>query len=146
MLESTIDIMPPGVESMAVLCNMKSGAGKQPSAGQGRQFLHIVQTHYPERLGRALVMNVPWVVWGFFKLITPFMDPLTKEKIKFDEDLTKLVPKGQLLREYGGEVNFEYKHESYWGAFCELVEERRRGMKERWEKAGKVVGESEAYL
>ena len=91
-------------------------------------------------------MNVPWVVWGFFKLITPFMDPLTKEKIKFDEDLTKLVPRGQLLKEYGGDVSFEYKHESYWDAFCGLVEERRKGMLERWERAGKVVGESEVYL
>lgn len=146
MLENTIDIMPPHVESMAILCNMKQGAGKSPSVGQARSFLSIVQTHYPERLGRALVMNVPWMVWTFFKLINPFIDPVTKEKMKFDEDLRKLVPPGQLLKEYGGDVSFEYKHESYWPAYCGLAEERRRGMMERWETAGKVVGESEVYL
>lgn len=146
MLERTIDIMPPGVENLAMLCNMKQGPGKQPSAGQGRQVLGILQTHYPERLGRALVHNVPWVVWGFFKLINPFMDPLTKEKIKFDEDMRKLVDPRQLIKEYGGDVNFEYKHADYWGAFCGLAEKRREERWERWVKAGKNVGESENYL
>lgn len=138
--------MPPGVETMAILCNMKQGAGNQPSVGQGRQFLSILQTHYPERLGRALVMNVPWVVWGFFKLINPFIDPLTKEKMRFDEDLRVLVPPMQLMKEYGGDVAFEYRHDPYWGAFCGLVEERRKVMMERWVEGGKVIGESEVYL
>lgn len=146
MLEATIALMPPGVETMAILCNMKQGAGKQPSVGQGRQFLSILQTHYPERLGRALVMNVPWVVWGFFKLINPFIDPLTKEKMRFDEDLRVLVPPMQLMKEYGGDVAFEYRHDPYWGAFCGLVEERRKAMMERWVEGGKVIGESEVYL
>jgi len=146
MLEASITLMPPGVETMAILCNMKQGAGKQPSVGQGRQFLSILQTHYPERLGRALVMNVPWVVWGFFKLINPFIDPLTKEKMRFDEDLRVLVPPMQLMKEYGGDVAFEYRHDPYWGAFCGLVEERRKAMMERWVEGGKVIGESEFYL
>lgn len=146
MMERTIDLMPPGVENLAMLCNMKQGAGKQPSPGQGRQVLGILQTHYPERLGRALVHNVPWVVWGFFKLINPFIDPLTKEKMKFDEDLRKLVPPGQLLKSYGGDVEFEYRHESYWKAFNELAEKRHKERWERWMQGGRNVGESENYL
>ncbi|KAL8786010.1 MAG: hypothetical protein Q9195_008391 [Heterodermia aff. obscurata] len=146
MLERTIELMPPGVENLALLCDMKQGAGKQPSVGQGRQVLSILQTHYPERLGRALVHNVPWVVWGFFKLINPFIDPATKEKMKFDEDLRRLVPPGQLLRGYGGDVEFEYRHEVYWGAFNGLAEGRRRERWERWVQGGKNVGESENYL
>lgn len=146
MLERTIDIMPPGVENLAMLCNMKQGPGKGPSAGQGRQVLGILQTHYPERLGRALVHNVPWVVWGFFKLINPFMDPLTKEKIKFDEDMRKLVSPEQLIKSYGGDVEFEYKHGDYWKAFNEMAERRSGERWERWIRAGKNVGESENYL
>ncbi|KAG6995592.1 CRAL-TRIO domain-containing protein C23B6.04c [Physcia stellaris] len=129
MMERTIDLMPPGVENLAMLCNMKQGAGKQPSPGQGRQVLGILQTHYPERLGRALVHNVPWV-----------------EKMKFDEDLRKLVPPGQLLKSYGGDVEFEYRHEAYWKAFNELAEKRHKERWERWVQGGKNVGESENYL
>ena len=110
-------------------------------------MLNILQTHYPERLGRALVLNVPWMVWGFFKLVTPFIDPMTKEKLKFEgKDLKGLVPGGQLLEKFGGEVLFEYRHGVYWPALCEEAERRREGMRRRWEEGGEKVGESEVFL
>jgi len=56
MMERAIDLMPPGQETSALLINFKeSGAGKNPSVSQGRQSLHILQGHYPERLGKALI-------------------------------------------------------------------------------------------
>ena len=147
MLETAIDFMPAGCESLALLINFADARqGDNASVGQGRQALSILQNHYPERLGRACLKNVPWVIWGFFKVITPFIDPYTKEKMKFDEDLWKLVPSEQLLTSYGGDCVFEYDHKVYWPKLNEMVEERRREMKERWERAGKKVGESEAYL
>lgn len=58
MLERVIDLMVPGQETLSLLVNFKeSSAGNNPSVGQGRQVLSILQTHYPERLGRALVIN-----------------------------------------------------------------------------------------
>jgi hypothetical protein len=89
---------------------------------------------------------VPWVVWGFFKLITPFIDPLTREKLKFNEDVRQYVPPEQLWKEFGGDVDFEYDHETYWPALLKICEERRAERKTRWEKAGKQYGESETYL
>jgi len=56
MLERLIDIMPAGQETNALLINFKdSSSGKNPSVSQGRQTLNILQGHYPERLGRALI-------------------------------------------------------------------------------------------
>ena len=56
MMERAIELMPPGQETMALLINFKdSSSGKNPSVGQGRQTLHILQGHYPERLGKALI-------------------------------------------------------------------------------------------
>lgn len=43
--------------------------------------LSILQNHYVERLGRGLVLNMPWFVNGFFKAISPFMDPITRDKV-----------------------------------------------------------------
>ena len=51
-------MMPQGVETLVLLTDFKhSSNSKNPSAGTGRQVLHILQTHYPERLGKALVIN-----------------------------------------------------------------------------------------
>lgn len=87
------------------------------------------------------------MVWGFFKLITPFIDPLTKEKIKFNEDMTQYVPSEQLVKEYkGGELPFEYNHSVYWPALQKLSNERRAERVRRWEAGGKHIGELEDYL
>jgi hypothetical protein len=57
-LERAVDMMPQGVETLALLVDFKhSSNSKNPSAGTGKQVLHILQTHYPERLGKALVIN-----------------------------------------------------------------------------------------
>ena len=147
MLERCIDLMAPGVETLALLVNFKeSRKGENASVGQGRETLSILQYHYPERLGRALVQDVPWLIWGFFKAISPFIDPLTREKLKFDEDLRMLAPPEQLIRAYKGDVEFEYVHERYWPALNQLAEQRRRERWERWEMAGSVIGEDEGYL
>ncbi len=147
MLERSIDLIPPGQETLAILVDFKqSRKGENPSVAQGRQTLSILQNHYPERLGNACVKNVPWIVWGFFKLINPFIDPLTREKMKFDVDMRKIVPPEQLMKVYGGDVEFEYEHSVYWPALNALADERRREIRQRWESAGKAIGESEKYL
>lgn len=82
----------------------------------------------------------------FLKLIMPFVDPLTREKLHFNEDLTKFVPKEQLWTDVGGAVEFEYDHEAYWPALNDLSKERASERRARWEAAGKHYGESELYL
>lgn len=58
MLERTIDLMPPGQEMLALLINFdKKMGGDRPPLWQGKMVLNILQSHYPERLGRALVIN-----------------------------------------------------------------------------------------
>lgn len=82
----------------------------------------------------------------FLKLIMPFVDPLTREKLHFNEDLTKFVPKEQLWTDVGGAVEFEYDHEAYWPALSGLCKERASERKAQWEAARKHYGESELYL
>jgi hypothetical protein len=60
MVERAIEMMPPGQETLALLINFKSSKTRTntaPGIGQGREVLNILQTHYPERLGRALIIN-----------------------------------------------------------------------------------------
>ena len=56
MLQKVIDLLPPGQESVALLINYKDTSNsKNPPMSQSRGVLNILQTHYPERLGRALI-------------------------------------------------------------------------------------------
>lgn len=147
MLERSIDLLPPGQEMLALLMNFAdTKQGQGATLQQGRQTLYILQNHYPERLGRALITNVPWLIMGFFKLITPFIDPVTKEKIKFNEDMSIYVPKEQLMKESNGSVDFQYDHKTYWPALTKLSENKRNAYRARWETAGKRIGEYEIYL
>ncbi|EPY50625.1 sec14 cytosolic factor family protein [Schizosaccharomyces cryophilus OY26] len=143
-LECAIDLMPPGVETLALLINFRDSSSRSnPSVGQGKEVLNILQTHYCERLGKALVINIPWAVWGFFKLISPFIDPITREKLKFNEPLDRYVPMDQLDTNFGGSLKFEYFHEKYWPQIVELCKIRRQIGLERWRKMGSKIGTSE---
>ncbi|KAI9841148.1 MAG: Vacuolar protein 8 [Thelocarpon superellum] len=143
MMERTIDLMPPGQGTLALVLSFKeSKGGSGVSISLGRQTLHILQSHYPERLGSAVVTDIPWAVWGFLKILSPFIDPLTREKLKFNEDPRKYIPPSQLWTDRGGDVTFEYDHSIYWPALTRMAAERRHAYQERWVKGGKLVGRS----
>ena len=89
---------------------------------------------------------MPWYVTTFFKLISPFIDPVTKSKMKFNEPLDQHVPAEQLQKDYGGKANFVYDHAVYWPALATLSAKRRNDYRARWERAGKRIGEHEAFL
>lgn len=147
MLERTVDLMPPGQDSCAILINFKGAtSGGSPSVAQARETMTILQGHYPERLGRACVSELPWFINVFFKLIRPFIDPNTNEKIIFNGNLQDHVPAEQLDKEFGGTSDFVYEHDKYWPLLNKLCDERRAAYKQRWIDGGKSIGEYETYL
>ena len=89
---------------------------------------------------------MPFVIWGFFKLITPFIDPQTRQKLKFNEDLRQHVPPSHLMKSVGGDVEFRYDHSAYWPALFKLAEQRHQAYRQRWIQGGKQIGEIENYL
>ncbi|PYH43807.1 CRAL/TRIO domain protein [Aspergillus saccharolyticus JOP 1030-1] len=147
MLERVIDLMGPDQETLALLVNFKeTKSGQNATIGQAKQTLNFLQNHYPERMGRALVINMPFLINGFFKIITPFIDPQTRQKLKFNEDLRQHVPPEQLMKSMGGDVEFRYDHATYWPALNKLADQRRAAYKSRWIQGGKRIGEFENYL
>ena len=111
-----------------------------------RTVLNILQEHYPERLGLALVINVPFLVNAFFRLIMPFVDPVTREKVKFNPDIVKegLFAKDMVMSQWwGGDRNFEYVHEKYWKELVGMCDERTRRWRTKWKELGAKVGISE---
>lgn len=153
-LEKVIDFMPSGQDSLALLIDFKQHpeiasnveTSKVPPIGVGREVLHILQTHYPERLGKALLTNIPFLGRAFLKLIYPFIDPLTREKLVFDANFADFVHKEQLDKDFDGVVDFDYNHEVYYPKLVEMSHQRRTKYMERFSKFGGVVGLSEVDL
>jgi hypothetical protein len=54
-----------------------------PPMSTSRFTLDVLQKHYPERLHCGYICNPPWIFQGFWKLVYPFIDPVTKQKICF---------------------------------------------------------------
>ncbi len=147
MLDRTIDMMPPGQENACLIISFKgAGSGKIPTVGQARAVLNILQGHNPERLGKALISELPWYVNTFFKLIAPLIDPVTREKMKFAPKHREYVPADRLWKQADGDLDFEYDHKTYWPALQKLAEGRRERMRERWARGGRLIGEYEEYL
>lgn len=47
-----------------------------------RQLIRIANDYNPERLGIAMVVNASTLFWGLWKIMSPWMDPATSEKVK----------------------------------------------------------------
>ncbi|KIM64356.1 hypothetical protein SCLCIDRAFT_115568 [Scleroderma citrinum Foug A] len=142
-LERAIDLMGPGVETLALLLDFADKA-KNSSFSTCRTVLNILQTHYPERLGAALIAHVPWLVHTFFKLIMPFIDPVTRSKMIFNppgELNAKLFELDQLVHDgWEGSQMFTYEHAIYWPALVEMCDTRRKDMTAVWRKLGGRIG------
>ena len=106
--------------------------------------MNILQTHYPERLGAALILNVPFLIQAFFSMIKPFIDPITRNKMKFNPKAVQdgLFAADELFKDsgWGGSREFVWDHEKYWGSFVRMCAEIREDQMARWRKLGGCVG------
>jgi len=122
------------------------------------------EDHYPERLGKAFINNVPYLVNLFLKLIMPFVDPSklvgacsvshvrslvyvvgTREKVHFNPSVVAehLYMPTEITTSWGGDIKFIYEHEIYWPALLSLCQKRQAAETIRWQELGEVVGINE---
>jgi hypothetical protein len=90
-------------------------------------------------------LNVPWLLKAFFALITPFVDPVTREKMVFNPHVVAdgLFAADQAMPSWGGERELVWQHAKYWPALLKLCESRERQWEARWRELGGKVGVSE---
>ncbi|KXZ55383.1 hypothetical protein GPECTOR_3g51 [Gonium pectorale] len=51
-----------------------------------RHIFDLLQNHYPERLHKVWLLGAPLIFYGLWKMLLPFIDPVTREKISFVYD------------------------------------------------------------
>lgn len=74
----------PQAQKMTLVADLKTFPDTvEPALPLQIQCLTLVQAHYPERMGRAVVGHAPAMFWLMWKAVTPFIDPVTKAKVAF---------------------------------------------------------------
>ncbi|GAX78171.1 hypothetical protein CEUSTIGMA_g5613.t1 [Chlamydomonas eustigma] len=86
MFELTIQFMPAGVEQWVWLNDFVGFGIMDCNPSLGLSFIELLASHYPERLGKLLVLDAPALMTPVWSMIKPFVDPVTHKKIKFLPD------------------------------------------------------------
>jgi len=77
-------------------------------------LVDVVQNQYPERLERALLVNVPFIFLAAWKIISPLLDPVTREKVYFisaaelETTLARFMTPEITPKQYGGGGLYEH--------------------------------------
>ncbi|KAG0260021.1 hypothetical protein BG011_002191 [Mortierella polycephala] len=106
-------IQPP-VETACLVFDM-TGFGL---ANMDYHFVKFIvscfEAYYPESLGILVIHRAPFVFWGVWKVIEPWLDPVVASKIRFtrsDKELTEIIDPNHLPVKYeGGKDQYEYKY------------------------------------
>ena len=75
-------------------------------------MIKCFEANYPESLGAVLVHKAPFVFSAIWNIIKGWLDPVVASKIHFTkhlEDLEHYIPKSQIIKELGGDEDWEYK-------------------------------------
>ncbi|XP_038881392.1 phosphatidylinositol transfer protein 3-like [Benincasa hispida] len=86
-----------------------------------RDTAHVLQNHYPERLGLAILYNPPKVFESFWVMVRPFLESKTFKKVKFvysnNPESRKIMEDNfdadELETSFGGKNPVGFNYEDY---------------------------------
>jgi len=88
----------------------KIQGGVEENVKSSKDTINVMQNMYPERLGMGFILNPPLPFWVLWKVVSAFLDPVTKRKIQFIRKkkdfhlLNEFIEPSQLETTYGGSV------------------------------------------
>ncbi|KAJ2809016.1 hypothetical protein H4R20_000439 [Coemansia guatemalensis] len=136
-MEQAIRSMPEGVTKATMVIDVSQYSMSQAvPLSTAREFLRILESHYPERLHMALILSPPAYFVMFYRIVAPFIDNVTKAKIAFVDvagnkgkplmpadasksdstwvDIRHYIAPDQLQSDAGGEWPFKFQQDAYW--------------------------------
>lgn len=82
-MENAVVNLPEDQEQMVWLIDFHGFNLSNISVMVTKETAHVLQDHYPERLGIAILYDAPKIFEPFWKIAKPFLDPKTASKVKF---------------------------------------------------------------
>ncbi|PHU20291.1 hypothetical protein BC332_11442 [Capsicum chinense] len=82
-MENAVINLPEDQEQMVWLIDFHGFNLSHISVKVTKETAHVLQDHYPERLGIAILYDAPKIFEPFWKIAKPFLDPKTASKVKF---------------------------------------------------------------
>ncbi|KAJ2331179.1 hypothetical protein GGH92_009307, partial [Coemansia sp. RSA 2673] len=130
-MEQAIRSMPPGATKTTIIVDTsKYSLSQAVPLSTAREFLNILESHYPERLHKAFILSPPSYFVLFYHIVSPFIDPVTKAKIAFVDlaagakakptaagpwaNIFDHIEAEQLQSDVGGAWEYRYSQEAYW--------------------------------
>nr|CAB3475303.1 unnamed protein product [Digitaria exilis] len=102
--------IPRGQEKFLCIVDLKGWGYSNCDIRAYIASIEIMQNYYPERLGKALLINVPYIFMKAWKMIYPFIDNNTRDKFVFVDDkslhetLRREIDESQLPEFLGGKM------------------------------------------
>lgn len=120
-MENAIINLPAEQEQMVWLIDFHGFNLSNISVKLTRETAHVLQDHYPERLGVAILYNPPKFFEPFYTMVKPFLEPKTYRKVKFvysdDRNTQKIMDElfdmEQLECTFGGKSNVGFEINKY---------------------------------
>ncbi|KAM0952899.1 putative CRAL-TRIO lipid binding domain, CRAL/TRIO domain, CRAL/TRIO domain superfamily [Dioscorea sansibarensis] len=120
-MENAILNLPPDQEQMVWLIDFHGFHLSNISIKVTKETAHVLQEHYPERLGVAILYNPPKFFEPFWTVAKPFLEPKTCNKVKFvytDNNASKMIMEGlfnmdELESSFGGNNQTVFNIDNY---------------------------------
>ncbi|XWS57935.1 hypothetical protein CRYUN_Cryun09bG0215600 [Craigia yunnanensis] len=116
-----------GADGLAIwLVDFQGWAKGSISVKVTRETAHILQDHYPERLGLGIFYNPPKIYESFWMIVKPFLEPKTYKKVKFvysdDTKSQKIIEEifyfDKLDAAFGGRNTAGFDYQAYAQQIC----------------------------
>ncbi|KAK9170626.1 hypothetical protein Syun_002766 [Stephania yunnanensis] len=120
-MENAIMNSAPGQHQVVWLIGYQRWKASGISLAVVRKIVHLLQVHYPERLGLAVLYDPPKIFESFWKMFKPFLEARTYEQMKFvysndpeSHKTMEIFDKDKLERSFGGNdpAEFNFKEHS----------------------------------
>lgn len=119
--ENAVFSLPKGESQMVWLIDFTGWSIYNVTIQTSRNFLSILQNHYPERLAMGFMYNPPRIFEPTYQIVKYFIEAKTAEKIKFvypkDQASVELMKtyfdEENIPLEFGGKAALSYDHEEF---------------------------------
>ncbi|KAE8766435.1 random slug protein 5 [Hordeum vulgare] len=102
--------IPRGQDKFMCIVDLKGWGYANSDVRAYIAAIEIMQGYYPERLGKALMVHVPYIFMKAWKMVYPFIDTNTRDKFVFvddknlEETLRREMDESQVPEMYGGKL------------------------------------------